>query len=264
MIDITKLTFSTLGCPELEFDEILSLASSYQMKSVELRGIKSNVRINSLPELLPESRDITKKKLTASGVSLCLLGCSAQMHTGRAEAAAECGYASDAANEFGIPYIRVFGNRCNNEAMFDYAVESLSEVCHNSEQKGVTVLLEAHGDYNSSDIILKLFNAVGADNLGLLWDIEHTHAAGENEKEFSEKMIKYIRHVHLKNVTTDGTLCLPSKGVIDIGETIDALESIGYSGLYSLEWEKRWHPELPDIKTALDDLIELVINRRSA
>lgn len=37
-------------------------------------------------------------------------------------------------------------------------------------------------------------------------------------------------------------LCLIGEGVIPIKEIVKTLESDGYSGYMSLEWEKKWHP----------------------
>ena len=36
------------------------------------------------------------------------------------------------------------------------------------------------------------------------------------------------------------------------------LEKDGYDGYFSLEWEKKWHPELGDLENVLKDFIELV------
>lgn len=36
-------------------------------------------------------------------------------------------------------------------------------------------------------------------------------------------------------------------------EAIDALKTGGYAGYYSLEWEKMWHPEIPEPELAFAD-----------
>jgi len=38
----------------------------------------------------------------------------------------------------------------------------------------------------------------------------------------------------------------------------DYLDKQGYEGYFSLEWEKKWHPELPVIEDALDALVEVL------
>ena len=36
------------------------------------------------------------------------------------------------------------------------------------------------------------------------------------------------------------------EGALPVAEIVRMLEKSGYTGYYSLEWEKRWHPELRD------------------
>ena len=38
---------------------------------------------------------------------------------------------------------------------------------------------------------------------------------------------------------------------------MEKLLSDGYKGAFSLEWEKKWHPELPPVETALERFVSL-------
>jgi sugar phosphate isomerase/epimerase len=49
--------------------------------------------------------------------------------------------------------------------------------------------------------------------------------------------------VHIKDSVGE-RLCNTGEGTLPIAETVRMLEADGYNGDYSLEWEKRWHPEL--------------------
>jgi beta-glucosidase len=62
--------------------------------------------------------------------------------------------------------------------------------------------------------------------------------------------------VHLKDVTAQG-LTLPGEGDLPIREMVNYLNENGYDGYFSLEWEKKWHPELPVLEDALDALFGL-------
>ncbi len=46
---------------------------------------------------------------------------------------------------------------------------------------------------------------------------------------------------------------LLDKGTVPIFEAIDALRKGGYTGYYSFEWEKLWHPEIESPEVALAD-----------
>jgi predicted xylose isomerase-like sugar epimerase len=44
-------------------------------------------------------------------------------------------------------------------------------------------------------------------------------------------------------------------GEVNITENLKQVLARGYKGFVSFEWEKRWHPELPDPEIALPDFV---------
>ncbi len=60
----------------------------------------------------------------------------------------------------------------------------------------------------------------------------------------------------MKDIDRDGKLCLPGDGVIDPRTLGSLLDSIGYDGCVSLEWEKRWQPELAEPDEAFSRYVE--------
>ncbi len=255
MILYDRLSFSTLGCPELSFDGILETAKKHGIRHIELRGILDHVATDTIPELFPENREQTAQKLRDAGMDICVLGCSATFHKGVDEALRECAYAMEAAKALSVPYIRVFGDRYENDGEFSAIATGLEKVCDMAKDNGVRVLLETHGNITTAERIQRLLEAT--PGLGLIWDIAHTHKGGEDEEAFAKAMLPHICHVHFKNVKPGGTLCLSSEGEIPLRKTAELLCSLGYQGLFSLEWEKRWHTELANINEALRDYTEL-------
>ncbi len=256
MISYDRLSFSTLGCPALSFDEILKTAKKHGLRHIELRGILEHVATDTIPELFAEHREQTAGKLRDAGMDICVLGCSATFHKGEDAALRECAYAIEAAKALSVPYIRVFGDRYDDEQMLATVVTGLRMVCAMAKDSGVRVLLETHGNLTTTKKLQVLFDCV--DGLGLIWDVEHTHNAGEDEYAFVKAMLPHICHVHFKNVKLDGSLCLASEGRIPLRQTAEMLCALGYQGLFSLEWEKRWHPELAEIGHALRDYTKLL------
>ena len=98
------------------------------------------------------------------------------------------------------------------------------------------------------------------ENFGVLWDIQHSHRSyGENWREFFYFIRPYVKHVHIKDYSDKkDNLTLIGDGNIPIKEIINALLLYGYGGYFSLEWEKQWHPELPDIEYGLDSFIRYI------
>ena len=78
----------------------------------------------------------------------------------------------------------------------------------------------------------------------------------ERPKEVYKSLHPYIRHTHIKDaniVNNKEQYVLLGQGEVPIFEAIDALSDGGYSGYYSFEWEKLWHPEIGDPEIALAD-----------
>ena len=247
----SRLIFSTLGCPELTFDEILQLAKENGISALEIRGILDGISIDTLAPFFPDNREETKRKLAEAGIAIHILGCSAMFHNDRAEQLAECRYALETATEFGIPYIRIFGDRNPDEETFRYVTDGIRELCEIAKDYPVKVLMESHGEYRTADLLTRVFDTVNMPNFGMVWDIGHTHRAGEDDETFARRMLPYIHHVHIRDEYPDGVPCRPGNGVIDIVGVSSMLTRIGYTGLFSLEWEKRWMPDLAPLSEIL-------------
>ena len=119
------------------------------------------------------------------------------------------------------------------------------------------VYLEIHGQFNTTEALAPILQAMkDTSNFGILWDIEHSDRAyGDAVEPFYELIRPFIRHVHIKDCvrpteTTPLRLCMIGEGEIPIPRLIGWLKRDGYQGYLSLEWEKKWVPELPDAETA--------------
>ena len=199
---------------------------------------------------------LAERLLAESGVKPAVLGTSCKFHTPElAEAALTEGECSiRIAKRLGIPFIRVFGNNIvgDREACIAYTAEGIARLCAIAAEYGVTVLLEVHGDFNTAEALLPVIEAAEGMPFGLIWDIGHTHAPyGNDWKRFYNAVRPYIRHVHIKDKAAE-KLVLPGDGEIPIREIAKRMAADGYDGYFSLEWEKKWHPELPALETALE------------
>lgn len=258
-----KICFSTLGCTEKPLAEALSLARANGAEGIELRGLSGVTDNAAIPEFRTENMAETARIFAESGVKPIVLGTSCMFHTSEKAAAAlaegECSIRI--AQQLGIPYIRVFGNNIVEErdACIARVSAGISQLCSKASHDGVTVLLEVHGDFNTVETLSPVLEALReVPNFGLIWDICHTHAPyGMDWLRFYETMRPYIRHVHIKDKAAN-ELVLPGDGEIPIREIIGRMTADGYDGYFSLEWERKWHPELPDIEIALERYINLM------
>lgn len=264
-----KLSFTTLGCPDWSFEKIAGEARRLGFGGIEIRGVDGKMRAEEIPLLFPENLEGTKAFLTENQLELAGFGTSVSFHdpNGYEAALNEGRLAIDVCARAGIPFIRVFGDSIQAPAsrgeVIGRAAKGIQSLCRHAEGKGVDVLLEIHGDFNTLEVLLPLIRQLkGCPSFGILWDIEHSDRAyGDNWREFYRGIRSFIRHTHIKDHrrTAGGfQLCLVGDGDIPIVDIVRALEQDGYTGWYSLEWEKKWHPELPGPETALPAYLEFM------
>lgn len=262
-----KLCFSTLGCTERSLCEVIALAKRYGIKNLEIRGLSGVLDNASIPHFSDFEIEKTKELLSIGGVSVRVIGASASFDT-REKHEANISEAMNAvlvAERLGAPYVRVFGNRIRADV--DEACKNVSDgisaLCDKALPYGVTVLLEVHGDFNRKETLSPILSALSEkENFGIIWDIAHSHTVyGENFAELYDFIRPYIKHVHIKDsgISVDGKrhLVLPGDGDIPIKEIMKKMESDGFDGCYSLEWERHWHKELLPIENALDAFLEV-------
>jgi len=256
------LGFSTLGCPQWTWPQILDFAAGHRFAAVELRGILTNMDLTKVPELAPGHLDEAKRQLAARGLVVSCLGASAQMHDmDPVKHAAQLDDGRrfiDLAQALGAPYVRVFGNEyvkdVPRDQMLAHIAGALRELGDYAKGKGVTVLIESHGDFTDSPALLEILQKADSPSVALLWDAHHTFVAGKEQPEDTVRQLgRYIRHTHLKDSVPAGNdrrYVLTGTGEVPVKRQIEALEKIGYKGFYSFEWEKRWHPEIEEPEVA--------------
>ena len=258
-----KLCFSTLGCHDYSLSEILKLAQKYNVSAIEVRGIDnemSNERISDFMECQVEK---TKNDLKEAGVYPLSLGTSCKFHDENTveKNIEKAKNEIDIAQRVGFKAIRVFGNNITDSEIecIQRVAKALDEVCAYAKGKDVQLYLEVHGDFNTVERLNFLIEQMEQkENFGLIWDIYHTHAVyGKQWRVFYEAMKPWIQHVHIKD--SIGTkLTLPNEGELEIIPIIQHLMHDGYTGWFSLEWERKWEPELPPLDVALTCLCDLL------
>ena len=256
-----KLCFSTLGCCDRELEQILALAKAYNISALEIRGIGGILNNAEIPAFSQERCKDTSRLLEDCGISVAALGTSVSFHApDKYEKVISEGKAAvSIAERLGIPSIRVFGDRLT-EGSTERVISGLLTLSALSDR--VTVLLEVHGDFNTAEALTPIVEGMkGIENFGLIWDIEHTHKPyGDRWEEFYSVFRSHIRHVHIKDYSDRlRNLCLTGDGDIPIKQIAKRMLDDGYEGYFSLEWEKKWHPELPDMEDALDSFIRTMV-----
>jgi len=262
---VLPIGFSTLGCPGWDWHKILDFAQQNGFAAVELRGLQGNMDLPSRPEFALQQIAQSKKEVTDRGLRISCVDSSANMHDTDPEKhqqeLANARRFIDLASALDAPHIRVFGNKIVGER--DLAIKNIAKSLRSlgdyAGPKGVTVLIESHGDFTDSPTLRSILEQADSPHVALLWDAHHTFVSGKEDPAFTVGQLgKYIRHTHLKDSVRKGTdddvqYVLTGRGQVPVRRQVEALVKIGYEGYYSFEWEKVWHPELEEPEIAFPD-----------
>jgi sugar phosphate isomerase/epimerase len=263
------LGFSTLGCPAWDWISILDFASKHGFASIELRGLQKSMDLTERPEFRPDRVAQSRKELADRGLRVSCLGSSARMHETepavREAQMAEARRFIDLAAKLGAPYVRVFGDRLDparREEVLTHISAGLRELGSYAGDRGVVVTIESHGDFVQSPTLKELLERAASPHVALLWDAHHTFAAGKEEPEHTMAQLgRYVRHTHLKDSRPgekERQYVLTGEGDVPVKRQVQLLAKSGYKGDYSFEWEKRWHPEIPEPEVAFPHYARVV------
>src|SRR6185436_17092025 len=148
------LAFSTLGCPDWSFQQIVDFAVKHNYKGIEIRGIKRELNLPKCPEFSNENIAATLKLMKEKKLAFVDLGSSATLHF--AEGAERDKHIADGkafidlAQQINCPNVRVYPNllpkdRDKDETM-EFIAKGLLELGNYAKASGTMVLMETHGD----------------------------------------------------------------------------------------------------------------------
>ena len=250
-----KLAFSTLGCPDFDWPDIYSMAKDLGFDGIEIRGLGKDIFAVRAKPFTEEELPNTIRKLQQLRLEIpCLSsGCCLKFADKADENHNEIIQYIELAAKLKTPYIRILADlepQPSGEVDDEAVISSLKRLVPIAEEKGVTLLVETNGVYTDTKRLFNLLNAVGSDAVGALWDIHHPYRfANESPGQTVQNLGAYIKYIHIKDsVMVDGKVSyrMMGEGDLPIDDFIMALQSINYNGYISLEWVKRWAPDLDD------------------
>jgi len=267
-----KLAFTTLGCPDWSFGKILGEAQKMGYSGIEIRGLEGKMLAAEMPQFFPENKAATQTALKAHNLTVIGFGSSVNFHEPDKFDAmvAEGKKTIDVCQLMGIPAIRIFGDKIPagepEKDAFARVAKGASILADYGEARKVTVLLETHGDFKTLERIRGVFDLVKSKNFRLLWDVGNTDMIyADNFMEFYKPVKHLITHTHFKDHIrgTPGDdktykYTRMGEGQIPVKAIVEQLLADGYDGYFCLEWEKKWHPEIPDAEIAFPDFVRIL------
>ena len=248
-----KLAFSTLGCPGWSWNEIFATAKDLGLQGIEIRGIENEMYAPDIKVLQPKYIDETLAKAARANMELPMLTSNACLgYAGNMDGLAEAKAYIDLAQKMRTPYVRVMVTpvAAPEPADLDQAKRLYGELCAYGKDKGVTPLIETNGLLADSKTMKAFMEGADPACSGVLWDIHHPYRfCGESPEETYGNIGSWVRYTHVKDsVMKDGAVSYRMMGYGDV-PVMDALEILhghGYEGYITLEWLKRWCPDLQE------------------
>jgi sugar phosphate isomerase/epimerase len=257
-----RLAYSTLACPRWTVEEAVAAAVRYGYDAIEWRlADGAIIEPDTPPAVWRRLREVP----AANGIALACLDTSyriVQASPKERKAVTQAVQRMiDMAVELGAPLLRVFGGPLppgtTRSSLLAPTAEVLHTICTYAAERDITIALETHDSWSTSADLLELLQAAASPAARVLWDIHHTFRAGEAPTQSVALLGSALAHVHVKDgrprSNSPGTweLCLLNEGMVPLRGACSALRHSGYEGYLSLEWEKLWHPEIPEPEIAL-------------
>lgn len=269
-----RFAFSTLGVPGVPVAEVVRLAVDAGYQGVELRAHPEEP---VHPRIGVRERESVRAEFAGAGVGILAVAgyarvAAARDPAGEEELAEELTELVLLAADLGAPYVRVFpggGGRPAAEAEAD-AARRLAAVAPLAAERGVRVLLETHDSHRTGAAAARILGPVGHRNVGALWDVLHSWLGGEEPVDTHAALAPHLGYVQVKDVASAedtaplplGAGALPLAAVLaTLGEapgephgpvpTPEGSYDQGAGGWLCWEYEKRWYPDAPDLRTLL-------------
>jgi sugar phosphate isomerase/epimerase len=263
-----QLSFTTLGCPDWPLEQIIRNASAYGFDAVDFRGVAGEMAIYKLPEFSGQAKE-TYARITDAGLRVSCFSSSVHaFSTDNYETnLQEVREYARLCETFGTSYIRVFGGKIGDtdrtEAIRTTAGH-LREMATIAGAFGVKVLVETHDDWMDCRHMRSVLEQADSEAVGVLWDLHHPYRVlGEQPEDTWNVLGPWIHYTHVKDsIPKPGDsahpfqYCLTGEGNIPLKEMVALLHRNGYEGYYTLEWEKKWHPELENAEAAFPHYLQ--------
>ena len=244
-----KLAFSTIGCPDWSFDEIVAAATDLRYDAIEIRGIKREMYAPGIKQLQDADKLLARFASLNLSISCLTSGATFAVHDNKDKSMAEAKAYVDLAQKLHVPYVRIMStdkpyydggdiNLC--KAMF-------AELVKYAEGTGVTPLMETNGLFVDTKKLRAFLEETGG---GALWDVHHPYRfGGETIAESAANLTGFVKDVHLKDsIVNNGKTQyrIIGYGDIPIKEAIAELKKMGYDGYLTMEWVKLWNKDLDE------------------
>ncbi len=258
------IAFSTLAFPEVSLATAVSLGRSYGYDGVELRLVDGELIDPRMPR---SDRAAAKRTVAAAGLPAVAVDSSIRLTD--PEPGPDLRAFLELASDWEAPLVRVFGGALaeHEPARRDgltAAAKVLEAAAPVAQRLGVRIGVETHDSFSASATVAELLSMVDSPAVGAVWDSHHPYRMGERPDEIYRNIGERLLLAQVKDARrapdrADGwQLVLLGDGEVPVRDMMTLLANRGYQGWISVEWEKRWHPEIEPPELALPQHLKLL------
>ena len=262
-----SLVYSTLGCPTWTLEHAADVAVANGYAGLEIRVLDGEI---IAADLSASRRSEVRRIMQVRNLRIAGLGASTRFTSSdcseRQANVDELRRYLALANALEAPMVRTFGGNVPDgvtiEQAVDWVADGIRAVLPDAERYGVTVMLETHDAFCRGADVARVLAQVDHPHYQAIWDVHHPYRMGESIEETWRWIGARVGHVHLKDARRreDGSweLVLMGEGEVPNHAVIKLLWANGYQGDLSIEWEKKWHPEIEEPEVALPQHAQIV------
>lgn len=262
-----KISFSTVGCPNYTWNEIISTAKDLGYDGIELRGLLDELKVYRATPFTKENITKTIKRLEELNLEISCISTSCYIFDKNSYEQSLCDV---------IEYLKLSKNlKCKNLRVLadewiapsnkvneNFVRTKLKELCEIAKEFEVDILIETNGVWADSRRLYELLKDFPYENVGVVWDVHHPFRFFSEEIKFTYNNIKdFVKHVHIKDSKMENDKLIfkmIGEGDVPIKQALQLLIENGYKGYVSLEWVKRWFSDLEEPDVVFSQFIDKI------
>ena len=258
----SRIAFSTLAFPDATLAAAASAGRRWGYSGIELRLIDGELIDPAMPAA---RRAQVKRTLAAAGLPVVAVDSSIRL-TGD-DPGPDLRRFLQLASDWEAPLVRVFGGALDPPPGAPGPAPGRGAGARGGRAAG----RPARRRHRRGDArrLLRLLGrgrtagpGVPSDLVGAVWDSHHPHRMGETPAEVYANLGPRILLAQVKDArrAPDGEwqLVLLGAGEVPVRDMLGLLAAGGYPHWISVEWEKRWHPEIEEPEVALPQHLDLL------
>ena len=254
-----RIAFSTLAFPDATLAAAVSLGRRWGYAGIELRLIDGELIDPSMPAArrAQVSRTLAGLPVVAVDSSIRLTG---------DDPGPELRRFLELASDWNAPLVRVFGGDLGPPALRQRQLQAAARVLEDAvplaARLGVAIGVETHDAFSASSAVAELLALVALGPRGRGMGQPSPAPGGRDAR-------RGLRQPRLPDPARPGQGRPPHRGrgmaagplgagEVPVGEMLGLLQAAGYPHWISVEWEKRWHPEIEEPEVALPQHLDLL------